>query len=52
MGLILDYARVVQDTKLENLIIERSLSFHQNDKNCPLDFEPSGHVNIFFFPYY
>ncbi|WP_034388612.1 DUF2891 domain-containing protein [Hellea balneolensis] len=41
-GLMLDWARVVGDTEMEQLIISRSKSFHLNDKNCPLAYEPSG----------
>lgn len=41
-GLMLDWARVAEDSDMERLIVERSLAFHKNDKNCPLDYEPSG----------
>ena len=41
-GLMLDWARVSGDTDMERLIIERSLSFHTADVNCPLLYEPSG----------
>ena len=41
-GLMLDYARASGDTELENLITEKSRSFHLADKNCPLAYEPSG----------
>ena len=41
-GLMLDWARIAGDAEMERLIIERSRAFHLNDKNCPLDYEPSG----------
>ena len=41
-GLFLDYARTVGDEELEALIIEKSLAFHKDDRNCPLAYEPSG----------
>jgi len=41
-GLMLDYARTVADTELEQAIVSKSLQFHKNDKHCPLDYEPSG----------
>ncbi|MBT8049171.1 MAG: DUF2891 domain-containing protein [Xanthomonadales bacterium] len=41
-GLILDWARVAGDTQMVELIQERSLAFHLNDRNCPMAYEPSG----------
>ena len=41
-GLMLDWAREIKDTEMEQLIIARSLAFHLNDTNCPLAYEPSG----------
>ena len=41
-GLMLDYARTVGDTELEQLLVDKSLAFHGADKNCPLAYEPSG----------
>ena len=41
-GLMLDYARTVADTELEQALVSKSLQFHKNDKNCPLAYEPSG----------
>ena len=41
-GLMLDWARVAKDEDMEGLIIEKSLAFHKDDVNCPLDYEPSG----------
>ncbi len=41
-GLMLDYARTVGDSDLEQALEEKTLAFHRNDVNCPLDYEPSG----------
>lgn len=41
-GLILDWARGAGDTDMEDLIIQRTRDFHLKDRNCPLDYEPSG----------
>lgn len=41
-GLMLDWARETNDTEMQELIIARSLAFHQNDVNCPIAYEPSG----------
>jgi len=41
-GLMLDWARVTGDSEMERLITERTMSFHKNDVNCPLAYEPSG----------
>ena len=41
-GLMLDYARTVGDTNLEALLVDKTLTFHRNDVNCPLAYEPSG----------
>ena len=41
-GLMLDYARTVGDVELEQAIVNKSIEFHQADKNCPLSYEPSG----------
>ena len=40
-GLILDWARVADDDEMARLVKERSLAFHQGDRNCPLGYEPS-----------
>jgi len=42
LTLMLEYARVANDRKLENAIIVRSKSFFANDINCPAEYEPSG----------
>lgn len=41
-GLMLDYARTVQNTELEQALMGKSVAFYQNDVNCPLAYEPSG----------
>lgn len=40
---MLDYARGVQDGTFEQLIRERSSAFYQNDRDYPVNYEPSGH---------
>jgi len=42
MGLMLDWARAVQDTEFERLLIERSRAFYLGDRNWNLAFEPGG----------
>lgn len=41
-GLILDWAHETNDTQMIELITERSMTFHENDINCPIAYEPSG----------
>ena len=41
-GLILDWAKAVDDAEMTELVTERSLAFHLGDRNCPLNYEPSG----------
>lgn len=41
-GLMLDYARTVGNDPLETLLVEKILTFHADDVNCPLAYEPSG----------
>lgn len=41
-GLMLDWARVAGDTAMAELLRERSLAFHAEDRNCPIAYEPSG----------
>ncbi len=41
-GLMLDYARTVDHRELEQLLVDKIRLFHMNDRNCPLDYEPSG----------
>jgi len=38
-----DYAQAVNDTQLKNIIEKRSRDFFLKDKNCPINWEPSGH---------
>ena len=41
-GLMLDWARVRNDKKMESLLLSRSRDFYFNDRACPLAYEPSG----------
>lgn len=41
-GLMLDYARTVDNAELEALITDKVRAFHMADVNCPLAYEPSG----------
>ena len=41
-GLMLDWARISGDTEMAQLITDRSLAFHQQDRMCPINYEPSG----------
>jgi hypothetical protein len=41
-GLMLDWARVAGDTEMAAMLAERSLAFHRDDRDCPLEYEPSG----------
>jgi len=43
MGLALDWARVAGDSRFEAMLESRALDFHQDDRNAPLGYEPSGH---------
>ena len=42
LGLIIDYARFVDDKDFLNLLLSKSRDFYLQDKNCPLAYEPSG----------
>jgi len=42
-GLVIDYARTVNNSELEALLVERSIAFYASDYACPLNYEPSGH---------
>jgi hypothetical protein len=42
LGLMLDYARTAGDTRFAELIESKARQFYLADKNCPLDYEPSG----------
>lgn len=39
---MLDYARAVEDRKLEAVIVKRSRDFYLGDRACPTAYEPSG----------
>ena len=41
-GLILDWAKAAGDARMTELVTERALAFHLGDRNCPIDYEPSG----------
>ncbi len=41
-GLMLDYARQVGNGELEELLVAKSLEFHERDRDCPIGYEPSG----------
>jgi len=41
-GLMLDWATAAGHSELAELLKERSLAFHRDDRNCPLAYEPSG----------
>lgn len=41
-GLMWDWAQISGDEEMKTLIREKSLEFHENDVNCPLNYEPSG----------
>ena len=41
-GLILDWTKAAGDIELAETVTERSLAFHLGDRNCPIDYEPSG----------
>jgi hypothetical protein len=42
LGLVLDYARSRGDAKFEELVVRKARQFYLKDKNCPLEYEPSG----------
>ena len=42
LGLTLDYARQAGNTKLAHLVETKARQFYSDDRNCPLDYEPSG----------
>jgi hypothetical protein len=41
-GLMLDYARQVGNEELEQMLVEKTLEFHEGDRDCPIGYEPSG----------
>lgn len=44
----IDYARAVGNIELENMLVERSLTYYSDDKGCPSAWEPGG--EDFFSP--
>src|SRR5216117_239200 len=42
LGLILDYARSTKNDSLATLVTDSAKKFFLSDKNCPLNYEPSG----------
>jgi Protein of unknown function (DUF2891) len=42
LGLMLDYARAISHKDFEALLQKRTLEFYGQDRDCPLDYEPSG----------
>jgi hypothetical protein len=42
LGLIIDYARAINNPDLVGLATSKTKQFYLNDKNCPLAYEPSG----------
>jgi len=42
LGLALDWARSVNADTLVSLVVDKILTFHRQDRDCPLSFEPSG----------
>jgi hypothetical protein len=42
-GLIWDWAVVVNDQPMQDLLREAAQRFHASEHDCPIDFEPSGH---------
>ena len=41
-GLMLDYARGVGNEELAAALTEKTLAFHRDDVDCPIEYEPSG----------
>ena len=41
-GLILDWARIAGDEPTERLLVETTRRLYQADRECPLEYEPSG----------
>lgn len=48
LAFALDYARAIADTVLENMIVQRSLTYYADDEACPAAWEPDG--DDFFSP--
>ncbi len=41
-GLILDWAKGTNDRAMEELLVSRTRALYLADRNCPIDYEPSG----------
>jgi len=50
LGFALDYARFSKRSKLENLIVERSIDYYGKDRNYPAAWEPGGNDFLFCRP--
>jgi hypothetical protein len=42
LGLLIDAARGSGDKQLEDLLVRKTRDFYYGDRNCPLNYEPSG----------
>ena len=42
LGVMLDYAHAVGNTKFADLLVSKARQFYLEDKDCPLAYEPSG----------
>jgi hypothetical protein len=42
LGLMLDYSRAKGDMKFADVLASKARQFYLGDKNCPLEYEPSG----------
>jgi hypothetical protein len=42
IGLMLDYARIMNNTNFGGLVESRARAYYLQDKDCPLSYEPSG----------
>ncbi len=43
LSFALDYARIIKNKDLEEIIVERAKDFFLQDKGCPINWEPSGY---------
>ena len=41
-GLMWDWAAVADDSAMRAILIDAAKRFYRNDRNCPIDYEPSG----------
>jgi hypothetical protein len=42
LGLVLDWARSGGDREMESLVVSRARDFYLADRDCPIEYEPSG----------